>query len=99
MKASQYKGQDLGADRRMGSFKPNRETFKVAEQKQAGPSGAGRGRPEFEQKRNPRGPPGRMSDPPQQSLHPSWEASRKRKEQQAQITVFQGKKIRFDDDD
>ncbi|XP_016415152.1 serum response factor-binding protein 1-like [Sinocyclocheilus rhinocerous] len=99
MKASQYKGQDLGADRRTGPFKPNRETFKVAEQKQAGPSGAGRGRPQFEQKRNPRGPPGRMSDPPQQSLHPSWEASRKRKEQQAQITVFQGKKIRFDDDD
>ncbi len=99
MKASQYKVQDLGADRRMGPFKPNRQTFKVAEQKQAGPSGAGRGRPQFEQKRNPRGPPGRMSDPPQQSLHPSWEASRKRKEQQAQITVFQGKKIRFDDDD
>ncbi len=99
MKASQYKGQDHGADRRMGSFKPNREPFKVAGQKQAGPSVAGRGRPGFEQKRNPRGPPGRMSDPPQQSLHPSWEASRKRKEQMAQITVFQGKKIRFDDDD
>ncbi len=99
MKASQYKGQDLCADRRMGPFKPNRQTFKVAEQKQAGPSGARRGRPQFEQKRNPRGPPGRMSDPPQQSLHPSWEASKKRKEQLAQITVFQGKKIRFDDDD
>ncbi|KAE8635555.1 hypothetical protein XENTR_v10002659 [Xenopus tropicalis] len=32
-----------------------------------------------------------------QPLHPSWEASRKRKEQQAQITKFQGKKIVFDD--
>ncbi|XP_041419784.1 serum response factor binding protein 1 L homeolog isoform X2 [Xenopus laevis] len=32
-----------------------------------------------------------------QPLHPSWEASRKRKEQQAQITTFQGKKIIFDD--
>uniref|UniRef100_A0A672SHB1 Serum response factor-binding protein 1 n=1 Tax=Sinocyclocheilus grahami TaxID=75366 RepID=A0A672SHB1_SINGR len=95
--AAQYK--DLGADRRTGPFNPNRQTFKVAGQRQAGPSGAGRGRPQFEQKRNPRGPPGRMSDPPQQSLHPSWEASRKRKEQQAQITAFQGKKIRFDDDD
>uniref|UniRef100_A0A673LEW6 Serum response factor-binding protein 1-like n=1 Tax=Sinocyclocheilus rhinocerous TaxID=307959 RepID=A0A673LEW6_9TELE len=99
MKAAQYKGQDLGADRRTGPFNPNRQTFKVAGQRQAGPSGAGRGRPEFEQNRIPRGPPGRMSDPPQQSLHPSWEASRKRKEQQAQITAFQGKKIRFDDDD
>ncbi|XP_048057196.1 serum response factor-binding protein 1 isoform X2 [Megalobrama amblycephala] len=101
MKASQYKGQDVGTDRRMGPFKPNRQTFKVAGQRQAGPSGAGRGRPQFEQyqNQNPRGPPGNMSNPPQQTLHPSWEASRKRKEQQAQITAFQGKKIRFDDDD
>ncbi|XP_066130276.1 serum response factor-binding protein 1 isoform X1 [Saccopteryx bilineata] len=30
-------------------------------------------------------------------LHPSWEASRRRKEQQSQIAVFQGKKITFDD--
>ncbi|XP_012782787.2 serum response factor-binding protein 1 [Ochotona princeps] len=30
-------------------------------------------------------------------LHPSWEASRKRKEQQSNIAVFQGKKITFDD--
>lgn len=36
---------------------------------------------------------------PQQALHPSWEASRKRKEQQGQIMAFQGKKIKFDDDD
>lgn len=101
MKASKYKGQDVGTDRRMGPFKPNRQTFKVAGQMQAGPSGAGRGRSQFEQyqNQNPRGPPGNMSNPPQQSLHPSWEASRKRKEQQAQITAFQGKKIRFDDDD
>lgn len=35
----------------------------------------------------------------QQALHPSWEASRKRKEQQGQIMAFQGKKIKFDDDD
>ncbi|XP_003920710.1 serum response factor-binding protein 1 [Saimiri boliviensis] len=31
-------------------------------------------------------------------LHPSWEASRRRKEQQSNIAVFQGKKITFDDD-
>ncbi|KAM6974331.1 serum response factor-binding protein 1 [Tautogolabrus adspersus] len=33
-----------------------------------------------------------------QALHPSWEASKKRKEQQGQILAFQGKKIKFDDD-
>ncbi|XP_030597148.1 serum response factor-binding protein 1 [Archocentrus centrarchus] len=36
---------------------------------------------------------------PQQALHPSWEASKRRKEQQGQILAFQGKKIKFDDDD
>lgn len=36
--------------------------------------------------------------PPQPALHPSWEASRRRKEQQGQILAFQGKKIKFDDD-
>ncbi|XP_041041805.1 serum response factor-binding protein 1 isoform X2 [Carcharodon carcharias] len=40
--------------------------------------------------------PGVVIPKPQQSLHPSWEASRKRKEQ-TQILAFQGKKIRFDD--
>ncbi|NWU17287.1 SRFB1 protein, partial [Cephalopterus ornatus] len=33
----------------------------------------------------------------EQPLHPSWEASRRRKEQVSQITAFQGKKIKFDD--
>ncbi|XP_078070731.1 serum response factor-binding protein 1 [Mustelus asterias] len=42
------------------------------------------------------GRPGGVISKPQQSLHPSWEASRKRKEQ-TQIVAFQGKKIRFDD--
>ncbi|XP_075035318.1 serum response factor-binding protein 1 isoform X2 [Mixophyes fleayi] len=37
-----------------------------------------------------------QSKPQGQTLHPSWEASRKRKEQ-SQIAVFQGKKIVFDD--
>ncbi|XP_069749790.1 serum response factor-binding protein 1 isoform X3 [Narcine bancroftii] len=40
--------------------------------------------------------PGKAIPKPQQSLHPSWEASRRRKEQN-QILAFQGKKIRFDD--
>lgn len=34
-----------------------------------------------------------------QALHPSWEASKRRKAQQGQILAFQGKKIKFDDDD
>ncbi|XP_074543450.1 serum response factor-binding protein 1 [Halichoeres trimaculatus] len=34
-----------------------------------------------------------------QALHPSWEASKKRKELQGHILAFQGKKIKFDDDD
>nr|XP_033784918.1 serum response factor-binding protein 1 isoform X2 [Geotrypetes seraphini] len=34
----------------------------------------------------------------EQPLHPSWEASRRRKEQLSQITVFQGKKITFADE-
>ncbi|XP_019410802.1 PREDICTED: serum response factor-binding protein 1 isoform X1 [Crocodylus porosus] len=34
----------------------------------------------------------------QQPLHPSWEASKKRQQQVSQITAFQGKKIKFDDD-
>lgn len=33
----------------------------------------------------------------EQPLHPSWEASRKRREQVSQITAFQGKKIKFED--
>ncbi|NXK67339.1 SRFB1 protein, partial [Sylvietta virens] len=33
----------------------------------------------------------------EQPLHPSWEASRRRREQMCQITAFQGKKIKFDD--
>ncbi|XP_059348807.1 serum response factor-binding protein 1 [Ammospiza nelsoni] len=35
--------------------------------------------------------------PLEQPLHPSWEASRRRREQMSQITAFQGKKIKFDD--
>ncbi|XP_012788523.2 serum response factor-binding protein 1 [Sorex araneus] len=38
-----------------------------------------------------------MKQQSQLPLHPSWEASRKRKEQQSKIAVFQGKKITFDD--
>uniref|UniRef100_A0A8D0GPV0 Serum response factor binding protein 1 n=1 Tax=Sphenodon punctatus TaxID=8508 RepID=A0A8D0GPV0_SPHPU len=33
----------------------------------------------------------------EQPLHPSWEASKRRREQVSQITAFQGKRIKFDD--
>ncbi|NXK50811.1 SRFB1 protein, partial [Chauna torquata] len=33
----------------------------------------------------------------EQPLHPSWEASKRRREQMSQITAFQGKRIKFDD--
>ena len=32
-----------------------------------------------------------------ENLHPSWQASKKRKEEQSSIQHFQGKKIKFDD--
>ncbi|XP_036371841.1 serum response factor-binding protein 1 [Megalops cyprinoides] len=62
---------------------------------------APKGRPQFEKQMDRRGGAGKVSNPSQQTqqaLHPSWEASKRRKEQQAQITAFQGKKIKFDDD-
>lgn len=60
--------------------------------------GRGRGRGDVVKHKDHRG--GRVAPHPaaQQALHPSWEASKKRKEQQGQILAFQGKKIKFDDD-
>ncbi|KAJ8273139.1 hypothetical protein GJAV_G00097890 [Gymnothorax javanicus] len=58
-------------------------------------------RPGFEKPKDFRVAAGKTSIPSQhgqQPLHPSWEASKRRKEQQAKITAFQGKKIKFDDD-
>ncbi|XP_060948733.1 serum response factor-binding protein 1 [Limanda limanda] len=63
----------------------------------SGGRGRGRGRGDFTRQKAPMGR-GAFSQPePEQALHPSWEASKKRKEQQGQILPFQGKKIRFDD--
>ncbi|KAG9355739.1 hypothetical protein JZ751_000577 [Albula glossodonta] len=59
---------------------------------------AARGNTQFEKQKDHKPSVGKPSIPSQQALHPSWEASKRRKEQQAQITVFQGKKIKFDDD-
>ncbi|XP_034747339.1 serum response factor-binding protein 1 [Etheostoma cragini] len=61
--------------------------------------GRGRGRGDGVRQKDHRGGGVFSHQAPQQALHPSWEASKKRKEQQGQIRVFQGKKIKFDDDD
>lgn len=60
--------------------------------------GKGRGAGDAIRQKTHRGGGGFSHQAPQQALHPSWEASRKRKEQQGQIMAFQGKKIKFDDD-
>lgn len=61
--------------------------------------GRGRGRGDVTRQKDHRGQGLISHQAPQQALHPSWEASKKRKEQQGQILAFQGKKIKFDDDD
>ncbi|XP_026155332.1 serum response factor-binding protein 1 [Mastacembelus armatus] len=60
--------------------------------------GRGRGRGDVMRLQDNRGKGVFSHQAPEQALHPSWEASRKRKEQQGQILAFQGKKIKFDDD-
>ncbi|KAL2080084.1 hypothetical protein ACEWY4_023877 [Coilia grayii] len=101
--------KDFATDR-----KPDSSSFKHRKsdsgsawgQREKSSFGAGRGRQPFDRRQghsqNQRPPPGRPSSQPRQTaeaLHPSWEASKKRKEQMSQITAFQGKKIKFDDDD
>ncbi|GAA6229130.1 serum response factor-binding protein 1 [Lates japonicus] len=61
--------------------------------------GRGRGRGDVTRQKTHMGRGAFSHQAPQQALHPSWEASKKRKEQQGQILAFQGKKIKFDDDD
>ncbi|KAF0047630.1 hypothetical protein F2P81_001263 [Scophthalmus maximus] len=61
--------------------------------------GRGRGRGNIRGQKGHMGQGSFSQQAPQQALHPSWEASKKRKEQQGQILAFQGKKIKFDDDD
>ncbi|XP_061597045.1 serum response factor-binding protein 1 [Cololabis saira] len=65
----------------------------------SGGRGRGRGRGGVRGQKDHRGGGVFSRQAPQPALHPSWEASKKRKEQQGQILAFQGKKIKFDDDD
>lgn len=85
----------LGGRGRGGS----REAFSKQSRLQGKPSqgerGRGRGRGGAPRKTDHRDG---SSVPAEPALHPSWEASKKRKEQQGQILAFQGKKIKFDDD-
>ncbi|KAM7372886.1 hypothetical protein PAMP_007779 [Pampus punctatissimus] len=96
-KQSKFQKQDLGS-------KPCPEGGRSESEERGFASagrgrGRGRGRGDGTWQRDRRGG-GVFSQPaPQQALHPSWEASKKRKEQQGQILAFQGKKIKFDDDD
>ncbi|XP_054911879.1 serum response factor-binding protein 1 [Poeciliopsis prolifica] len=69
-----------------------------SDRKESRSAGRERGKDVRKQKDN-RGGGFHSHQPPQPALHPSWEASKKRKEQQGQILAFQGKKIKFDDDD
>ncbi|XP_026011981.1 serum response factor-binding protein 1 isoform X2 [Astatotilapia calliptera] len=61
--------------------------------------GRGQGRGDVLRQKDRRGGGVFSHRAPQQALHPSWEASKRRKEQQGQILAFQGKKIKFGDDD
>ncbi|XP_030049393.1 serum response factor-binding protein 1 isoform X2 [Microcaecilia unicolor] len=55
-------------------------------------------KPQITKQQPSKGPAVKQERRKEQPLHPSWEASKRRKEQLSQITVFQGKKITFADD-
>ncbi|XP_044028433.1 serum response factor-binding protein 1 [Siniperca chuatsi] len=102
-KQSKFQNQETDTERKPGSkySKPRPEGRHPELAEKGFPSGRGRGRGRgdaFRQKDH-RGGGAFSHQAPQQALHPSWEASKKRKEQQGQILAFQGKKIKFDDND
>ncbi|XP_037329670.2 serum response factor-binding protein 1 [Pungitius pungitius] len=86
-KHPKFQKQENEAERNPGSkySKPSSESFPSVGRGRGRGRGGGRGGGVF------------THQEPQQALHPSWEASKKRKEQQGQILAFQGKKIKFDD--
>ncbi|XP_032390810.1 serum response factor-binding protein 1 [Etheostoma spectabile] len=103
-KPSKFQKQERGAERNSESKyrKPCPEDRHPGAAEKGFPSvgrGRGRGRGDGVRQNDRRGGGVFSHQAPQQALHPSWEASKKRKEQQGQILVFQGKKIKFDDDD
>lgn len=96
-KQSKFQKQEKGLEREPGSkimkSVSSEKTFPVDSR------GKGRGRGGAMRKNDHKDGGVFSLKPPQPALHPSWEASKKRKEQQGQILAFQGKKIKFDDDD
>lgn len=88
---------DRGRGRgRGGPRGPFSNQSKFQEKPSHGERGRGRGRGGVARKNDHSDGSDFSAEP---ALHPSWEASKKRKEQQGQILAFQGKKIKFDDDD
>ncbi len=103
-KQSKFQKQDKGTERNSGSkySKPWPEGRHPESSEKGFPSvgrGRGRGRGDAFRQKDRRGGGVFSHQAPQPALHPSWEASKKRKEQQGQILAFEGKKIKFDDDD
>lgn len=103
-KQSKFQKQEKGTERNSGSkySKPWPEGRHPESSEKGFPSvgrGRGRGRGDAFRQKDRRGGGVFSHQAPQPALHPSWEASKKRKEQQGQILAFQGKKIKFDDDD
>ncbi|XP_031143073.1 serum response factor-binding protein 1 [Sander lucioperca] len=92
-KQSKFQKQEKGAERNSESKYSKEKGFPSVGR------GRGRGRGDGARQSDRRGGGVFSQQAPQQALHPSWEASKKRKEQQGQILAFQGKKIKFDDDD
>lgn len=96
-KQSKFQKEDKGTERHWGSTYSKSDSSEKTFPSDS--RGKGRGREAVTRKRDHRDGGVFSSQAPQQALHPSWEASKKRKEQQGQIMAFQGKKIKFDDDD
>lgn len=96
-KQSKFQKQDKGTERYSGSKYSQSDSSEKAFPSDS--RGKGRGRGDVIRRKDHRDGGVFSYQAPQQALHPSWEASKKRKEQQGQIMAFQGKKIKFDDDD
>ncbi|XP_071060855.1 serum response factor-binding protein 1 isoform X2 [Pseudochaenichthys georgianus] len=94
----QNQEEDGGGDRNAGS-KPSEGGFRGRGRGRGDFTRQGdrRGRGDFTRQGDRRGRGAHSQQPPEEALHPSWEASRRRKEQQGQILAFQGKKIKFAD--
>lgn len=87
------RGESRGVDGPKGAFGKH---SRFQEKPSGADRGRGRGTGGVTRKNDHRDKSVSSAEP---ALHPSWEASKKRKEQQGQILAFQGKKIKFDDDD